>query len=66
MSQVLQQRWQISLKDSRIYEILDELGVSYQKVHRDYANAEPMQQQAFVQQVKKTGILLCPRKDSVL
>lgn len=30
------QSWEVELKDSRIYEILDELHLSHQKAHRDY------------------------------
>ncbi|WP_420807063.1 winged helix-turn-helix domain-containing protein [Trichormus azollae] len=32
-------RWNLELKDSRIYQILDELGSSHQRAHRDYENA---------------------------
>lgn len=40
ISKVIEQRWGVSLKDSRIYEILDSLKLSHQKAHRDYANAD--------------------------
>ncbi len=36
ISRVIEQRWGVSLKDSRIYEILDSLKLSHQKAHRDY------------------------------
>jgi len=52
--QVLRQRWGVELKDSRVYEILDELHLSHQKGHRDYANANSVQQEAFVSTLKKT------------
>jgi len=39
LSQVIAQQFNVQLKDSRIYELLDELGLSYQRAHRDYANA---------------------------
>lgn len=51
--QVIDIRWQIELKDSRVYEILSELGLSHQKAHRDYADADPQQQQEFIETVKK-------------
>lgn len=53
---VIHKRWGVSLKDSRIYEILAELNLSHQKAHRDYANADPQQQTQFVETLKKTAI----------
>ena len=46
----------VQLKDSRIYELLEELGLSYQRAHRDYANADPQAQKEWVETVKKTSI----------
>lgn len=40
IGRVIEQRWGVSLKDSRIYEILDSLKLSHQKANRDYANAD--------------------------
>jgi transposase len=56
LSEVIAQRFNVQLKDSRIYEILDELGLSYQRAHRDYANADPVAQKDWVETVKKTAI----------
>jgi transposase len=53
ISEVLEQRWGVSLKDSRIYEILDSLKLSYQKAHRDYENANKELQQEFIATLKK-------------
>lgn len=53
---VIQLRWGVDLKDSRIYEILEELNLSHQKAHRDYANADPQKQTRFVETLKKTSI----------
>jgi transposase len=39
--ELLKTKWNIDYKDSRIYQILDELGLSHQKAHRDYANSDP-------------------------
>ncbi len=39
ISNVIELRWGVKLKTTRIYEILNELNLSYQKAHRDYANA---------------------------
>jgi transposase len=54
ISSVIEERWGVSLKDSRIYEILDSLKLSYQKAHRDYANADKERQKEFIATLKKT------------
>lgn len=54
ISRVIEQRWGVSLKNSRIYEILDSLKLSHQKAHRDYANADKERQQEFIATLKKT------------
>lgn len=56
ISYVIELRWKVKLKTTRIYEILNELNLSYQKAHRDYANASKEKQQAFIWNLKKTGI----------
>jgi transposase len=53
MIQVIDQKWNVQLKDSRIYEIIRELNLSYQKGHRDYANADKNKQKQFVELFKK-------------
>ena len=40
----------------RIYEIIQELNLSYQKAHRDYSNADKAKQKQFVEQLKKTRV----------
>jgi transposase len=64
LSQVIAQRFEVQLKDSRIYELLDELGLSYQRAHRDYANADPKAQKEWVDTVKKTPITTSRRTHS--
>jgi transposase len=54
ISRVIEQRWGVSLKDSRIYEILDSLKLSHQKAHRDYANVDEESQKEFTATLKKT------------
>lgn len=54
MIRVIKQKWNVQLKDSRIYEIIGELNLSYQKGHRDYANADKTKQKQFVELLKKT------------
>jgi len=51
--EVVNQRWDIQLKDSRIYDILKEIGLSHQKAHRDYENADQQAQQEFSTTIKK-------------
>ena len=51
--EVVNQRWGTKLKDSRIYDILKEIGLSHQKAHRDYENGDPKAQQEFVTTLKK-------------
>jgi transposase len=53
ISVLIQQRWGIALKSSRIYEILASLNLSHQKAHRDYVNADPERQKQFVLTLKK-------------
>lgn len=55
LCEVIAQRFKVQLKDSRIYELLEELGLSYQRAHRDYANADPQAQNEWVDTVKKTA-----------
>lgn len=53
MIEIIKQRWNVTLKDSRIYEIIRELNLSSQKSQRDYANADKMRQKQFVELLKK-------------
>ena len=53
--EVIEKRWGITLKDSRVYDILKELGLSHQKAHRDYQNGDPKVQAEFVATLKKNG-----------
>ena len=53
ISEVIVKRFEVELKDSRIYQLLHQLGLSYQRAHRDYANANPKAQRQWVNAVKK-------------
>lgn len=53
ISNVIELRWGVKLKTTRIYEILNELNLSYQKAHRDYANASKEEQKVFISSLKK-------------
>jgi transposase len=54
IASVIYKKWGVSYKLARVYEILHDLGLSYQRAHRDYANADPEQQKQFVKEVKET------------
>lgn len=54
IAEVIYKQWSISYKLARIYEILYEIGLSHQRAHRDYINADSQQQKDFVQKVEKT------------
>ncbi|WP_370497277.1 winged helix-turn-helix domain-containing protein [Trichodesmium erythraeum] len=56
MSNVIELRWGVKLKTTRIYEILNELNLSAQKAHRNYANTSQEQQKTFILSLKKIGI----------
>ncbi len=56
ISNIIELRWGVKLKTTRIYEILNELNLSHQKAHRDYANADKEQQKLFIWKLKKTQI----------
>ena len=56
ISNVIELRWGVRLKTMRIYEILNELNLSYQKAYRDYANASQEQQKTFILSLKKIKI----------
>jgi len=58
--------WGVQLKDSHIYEILHCLGLSHQRGHRDYANADATAQQQWTQKIKKTAIAASKRENCVL
>jgi len=49
---LIAEKWEITLKKSRLQTILSEdLGLSYQKFHRDYANADKAKQRAFISDI---------------
>jgi transposase len=45
--EVVEKKWQVKLSDQSIYNLLDRHGFSYQRGHRDYDNADPLQQRAY-------------------
>jgi transposase len=49
----LQKKWGVTLGNTRLYEIFDELGLSHQRAHRDYGPALPGQRAEFVRELEK-------------
>jgi transposase len=45
--ELVEKEYQLSLSDQTIYNLLERHGFSYQRGHRDYVNADPLQQQAY-------------------
>ena len=56
ISNVIELRWGVKLKTTRIYKILNELNLSYQKAHINHANVSQEQQKTFILSLKKIGI----------
>ena len=50
--ELVEQEWQVRLSDQTIYNMLDRHGFSYQRGHRDYDNADPLQQRAYGLELK--------------
>ena len=53
MCQYLEKTYDVVYK-SGIYDLLERLNLTYQKAHADYGNANPMEQAAFMEDLKKT------------
>ena len=51
MNQYLTKTYNVTYK-SGIYDLLERLNLSHQKAHADYGNADPAQQQAFLNELK--------------
>jgi transposase len=54
LAELVEQKWQVTLSDQTIYNILHRHNFSYQRGHRDYDNADPLQQQAYARVLKVT------------
>ena len=53
MKQYLKNTYQVQYQGG-IYDLLERLNLSQQKAHADYANADPLQQQAFLNEFTQT------------
>jgi transposase len=52
---VVEQEWGIAVSDQTIYNILDRNRFSYQRGHRDYEPADPDEQHAYGERLKKSS-----------
>jgi transposase len=50
---LIEQKWQIALGKSRVYEILDELNLSHQRARREYVKGAPKARKTLVRDIKK-------------
>lgn len=51
--QLVEQQLGVHYKPMGIYKLLNRMGYSHQRAHRDYGNASPEEQRAFVAELKK-------------
>jgi transposase len=56
MSSVIKQKWNITISCDRLYQLFNELGLSHQKVHRDYGPINKIDQACFIKDLKKNRI----------
>lgn len=52
LAEIVEKKWQIEVTDQTIYNVLHRQGFSYQRGHRDYDNADPLAQAAYVLELK--------------
>ena len=57
MRQYVLQTWQVRYRYG-IYDLLERLGLTHQKAHADYGNADPVAQRACLEQLKQTLLAL--------
>lgn len=55
ISAVIEQKWQIKISISRLYQLFDQWGLSFQKAHRDYGPTNAGEQGQFIKDLKKNG-----------
>lgn len=51
---VVKQEFAVTYQPSGIYKLLDRIGFSHQRAHRDYGNADKQQQEQFLETLKKS------------
>jgi transposase len=54
IKELVMKQFNVDYKQIGIYNLLDRMGLSHQKAHKDYANADRKQQQEFLDALKKT------------
>jgi transposase len=53
IKEVIYQKWEITISAARLYQLFDEWGLSFQKVHRDYGPTNARKQAEFLAEFKK-------------
>ena len=53
--EVIKQKWDIKISTSRLYQLFDKWGLSFQKAHRDYGPPNEQEQAQFIHDLKKNG-----------
>jgi transposase len=53
LKEVIYQKWEITISAARLYQLFDEWGLSFQKVHRDYGPTNARKQAEFIAELKK-------------
>lgn len=56
LAQAVEQQFGVHYKPMGIYKLLDRMGYSHQRAHRDYGNASKQEQRAFVEGFKKRSL----------
>ena len=52
--EIVRERWDVDISDQTVYNLFHRHGWSYQRAHRDYANADSQEQQAFALHLQDT------------
>lgn len=53
LTELVKMKWEISVSDQTIYNILHRHKFSYQRAHRDYENADPQEQAEYAEKLKE-------------
>jgi len=53
LKEVVYQKWEITISAAKLYQLFDEWGLSFQKVHRDYGPTNAGKQAEFMGDLKK-------------
>jgi transposase len=66
IAQYIKREFKVIYQPTSVYDVLARLGLSHQRAHQDYANADKQEQAVFVSKVKKKSPVLKRRKSYFL